>query len=518
MELVKGVPITQYCDEHELSIKQRLERFIPVCQAIQHAHLKGIIHRDLKPSNVLVAEFDETPIVKVIDFGVSKALNQSLTDNTIYTQIGQIIGTLEYMSPEQAKLNQLDIDTRSDIYALGVILYKLLTGLSPFDRDRLRSAALDEVLRIIREEEPPRPSTRLSTVQTKAKPAPPGVSKSNAAPKALRGELDWIVMKCLEKDRARRYQAADNLARDLQRHLANEPVEARPPSSWYRARKYIRRNRLRLALLATGIVAVASAIVMATMLQDPVIVGNLTSGSYRWNAMNEQIHTEYHGRQAGMIAIDQLTQELLAKAEMTTEPTFETREQLMRLIPIYDRLGRQDPKNERPQLVIATGLTDAARVRVIIGQWERNKLKGEKPRPLMLIERMRAESWKQAEADLRSAEKLWQDETNHFPKSEGLWHYYARCLSDLGQICAGTDRQPEAEMHFRAAIGFLTRNDKSLIWLKGNSSSYRTLQLTFQRLEDLYRGKDKAQAADDLKNELAAINAQLKKLPLVMMK
>ena len=208
MDLVKGVPITEYCDTRRLTPRERLELFIPVCQAVQHAHQKGIIHRDLKPSNVLVAEYDGHPVPKVIDFGVAKAIGQPLTQETLFTQFGQVIGTFEYMSPEQATFNQLDVDTRSDIYSLGVLLYELLAGSTPIDKRRLRSAALDEVLRIIREEEPPRPSTRLSSSES----LPVIAADRNLEPKKLsgtvRGELDWIVMKCLEKDRVRRYESA----------------------------------------------------------------------------------------------------------------------------------------------------------------------------------------------------------------------------------------------------------------------------------------------------------------------
>ena len=204
MELVKGVPIIQYCDEHRLSPQQRLELFITVCEAVQHAHQKGIIHRDLKPTNILVADYDDRPVPKVIDFGVAKAIGQRLTERTMFTQLGQIVGTVEYMSPEQAKLNQLDIDTRTDIYSLGVLLYELLTGETPFNRQRLHSAAFDEMLRIIREEEPVAPSTRLSTSES----LPSIAANRHLEPKKLttlvRGDLDWIVMKALEKDRARR--------------------------------------------------------------------------------------------------------------------------------------------------------------------------------------------------------------------------------------------------------------------------------------------------------------------------
>src|SRR5947208_12818283 len=205
MELVKGVPITKYCDEHRLTPKQRLELFVPVCQSVQHAHQKGIIHRDLKPSNVMVCLYDGKPVPKVIDFGIAKATGQKLTERTLFTEIGQVVGTLEYMSPEQAELNQLDIDTRSDIYSLGVLLYELLTGSTPLERKRLKAAAMLEVLRLIREEEPPRPSTRLSTTDE----LPSVAANRGLDPKKLsvvvRGELDWIVMKALEKDRNRRY-------------------------------------------------------------------------------------------------------------------------------------------------------------------------------------------------------------------------------------------------------------------------------------------------------------------------
>jgi serine/threonine protein kinase/Flp pilus assembly protein TadD len=255
MELVKGLPITKYCDERRLTPRLRLELFIPVCQAVQHAHQKGIIHRDLKPSNVLVALYDGRPVPKVIDFGVAKATGLKLTERTLYTDFGAIVGTLEYMSPEQAELNQLDIDTRSDIYSLGVLLYELLTGTTPLDRKRLQQAAILDVLRIIREEEPPRPSTRLTTTEE----LPSIAANRGLEPKRLsglvRGDLDWIVMKALEKDRNRRYETANGLAMDLQRYLADEPVLACSPSPWYRLRKYARRNRGRLT--AAGVLGLA---------------------------------------------------------------------------------------------------------------------------------------------------------------------------------------------------------------------------------------------------------------------
>jgi serine/threonine protein kinase len=248
MELVPGVPITDYCDEARLGPCDRLELFILVCQAIQHAHQKGIIHRDIKPSNVLVTAVDERPVPRVIDFGIAKALDQRLTERTLYTQQGAIVGTLEYMSPEQAGMGGLDVDTRSDIYSLGVLLYELLTGTTPLGRAKVREVSFGEVLRRIQEEEPPRPSTRLSDSGTDLAAI---AARRNVEPARLtrlvRGELDWIVMKALEKDRSRRYETAGGLARDLRRYLDGDPVEAGPPSAAYRLRTLARRHRAALA-------------------------------------------------------------------------------------------------------------------------------------------------------------------------------------------------------------------------------------------------------------------------------
>jgi tetratricopeptide (TPR) repeat protein len=256
MELVKGVPLTRYCDEHRLTPKQRLELFIPVCQAVQHAHQKGIIHRDLKPSNVLVALYDGKPVPKVIDFGVAKAAGQALTEKTLVTGIGNIVGTLEYMSPEQAEINQLDIDTRSDVYALGVLLYELLAGSPPFSRKELEKAGVLEMLRVIREQEPSKPSTKLSTAEGLPTLAANRGTEPAKLTRLVRGELDWIVMKALEKDRNRRYETANGFAMDVQRYLADEPVQACPPSAWYRFRKFARRNKGRLAAVAGVFLAV----------------------------------------------------------------------------------------------------------------------------------------------------------------------------------------------------------------------------------------------------------------------
>lgn len=263
MEFVDGVPITKFCDQHNLGMAARLELFARVCLAVQHAHQKGIIHRDLKPSNILVAMHDGGPAPKVIDFGIAKATHGRLTEHTLLTGLGQFIGTPAYMSPEQTELRELDIDTRSDIYGLGVLLYELLTGRPPYDPTELVRAGLDEIRRIIREVEPPRPSTRVSTL-TDADRATVARQRRSAPLQlsaVLRGDLDWIVMRCLEKDRERRYGTAHELAADVRRHLRQEPVVARPPTALYRLQRFIARNRLACASAA----ALATALILGTV-------------------------------------------------------------------------------------------------------------------------------------------------------------------------------------------------------------------------------------------------------------
>ena len=293
MELVRGVKITDYCDQNNLTTRERLDLFIQVCQAVQHAHQKGVIHRDLKPSNILVTMRDGVPVPKVIDFGIAKATTgQPLTDKTLFTAFEQFLGTPAYMSPEQAEMSELGIDTRSDIYSLGVLLYELLTGMTPFDQKDLLAAGLDEMRRTIREKEPPKPSTRLTQELAAAEkvgrvaPRAPsgervlesgahGVTRPNSQPSALnsqqvkelipllRGDLDWIVMKCLEKNRARRYETANAVAMDIQRHLNDEPVVVRPPSRFYEFQKTVRRHKFGFAAAAALVTVLAVGVAVS---------------------------------------------------------------------------------------------------------------------------------------------------------------------------------------------------------------------------------------------------------------
>ncbi|HET6372683.1 MAG TPA: serine/threonine-protein kinase, partial [Candidatus Polarisedimenticolia bacterium] len=266
MEHVQGVPITEHCDRLKLTNKERLELFLQVCEGVQHAHQKAVIHRDLKPSNVLVSVQDGRPVVKIIDFGVAKAVSQRLTERTLYTELGVMIGTPEYMSPEQAEMTGQDVDTRTDVFSLGVMLYELLVGALPFDSRELRQAGFDEIRRRIREVDPPKPSARLSTMGDRSTES---AKCRGTEPRALRreiqGDLDWITMRALEKDRARRYGSPSDLGEDIRRHLRDQPVLARAPSTGYRAGKFVRRHRLGVAAASVMVVSLAAGAVASAV-------------------------------------------------------------------------------------------------------------------------------------------------------------------------------------------------------------------------------------------------------------
>jgi serine/threonine protein kinase len=351
MELIKGVPITDYCDQNQLTPRERLGLFVSVCQAVQHAHQKGIIHRDLKPSNVLVTSHDGTPVVKVIDFGVAKAVGQQLTDKTVYTQFSQLVGTPLYMSPEQAGQSGLDMDTRTDIYALGVLLYELLTGTTPFDKERLSKASYEEIRRIIREEEPPRPSTRFSTLGQAVTTAS---TRRKSDPKRLgqliRGDLDWVVMKCLEKDRNRRYETANGLAKDVERYLHDEPVEACPPSAAYKLRKFARKYRAPLRVAAGFVaLAVAGGVVSAVLIWRE----RAEALRQRDEARSQRREAEAHFRKARQAVDHSFT--LMSESTLLNHPTLEPlRKQLLQsAVRYYEEFVREHADDPELQAELA---------------------------------------------------------------------------------------------------------------------------------------------------------------------
>ncbi len=350
MELVRGIRITDYCDQNHLDTRQRLNLFIQVCHAVQHAHQKGVIHRDIKPSNILVTLHDGVPVPKVIDFGIAKATEGRLTDLTVYTELHQFIGTPAYMSPEQAEMSGLDIDTRSDIYSLGVLLYELLTGRTPFDPQELIKAGLDQMRRTIREQEPARPSNRLSTM-LHADLTSVALRHGAEPPRLihlLRGDLDWIVMKALEKDRTRRFETASGLATDVERFLRNEPVEARPPSSLYRFQKLVRRNKATFA--AAGAVTAALILGLGLSLylfvQERKAYRRATAAEKQQAALREQAERGLAIERAAN-AMASLTEKFTTAGRLLSRGEFDQAEELMAQTPltvpqasiIYNALG-----------------------------------------------------------------------------------------------------------------------------------------------------------------------------------
>jgi len=442
MELVRGMKITEYCDEAKLSTGARLDLFIQVCQAIQHAHQKGVIHRDIKPSNVLVTVNDGVPVPKVIDFGIAKATSgQQLTDKTIYTAFEQFIGTPAYMSPEQAVLTSLDIDTRSDIYALGVLLYELLTGQTPFDAKQLLAIGLDEMRRTIREQEPPPPSSRLSTLpgqelsttaQRRGLDAPKLVSE-------LRGDLDWIVMKCLEKDRTRRYETANGLAADIQRHLVNEPIVARPPSAAYKLQKAWQRDKLAFTAgavvavtLVAGIIGTTLALIEADRQRD-LVDGQRRELTERNRALQaaherERLLNERARQAIESVLSDTAIEQLAREKELRPEQ----KDFLDKMIQYYAESTREAAATEEEQSRQARAYHRMGRLNQILGRSQ------------------------DSENAYRRAVALGQQLAADFPNQPQFRLELALSHNSLGAVLRGANRRPtEAESAYVEALAIL---------------------------------------------------------------
>ncbi len=474
MELVKGVPITRFCDERRLTPKERLELFVPVCQAVQHAHQKGIIHRDLKPSNVMVCLYDGKPVPKVIDFGIAKATGPKLTEKTLFTEFGSVIGTLEYMSPEQAELNQLDIDTRSDIYALGVLLYELLTGTTPLERKRFKEVAFLEVLRLIREEETPRPSTRLSTTEG----LPSIAANRGLEPKKLsglmRGELDWIVMRALEKDRNRRYESASAFAADVQRYLDDEPVLACPPSAWYRVSKFLRRNRGPVLAASLLFGALVAGIVGTTI--------GLIRAERGWAAEAAQRRIAELFRDRTLDALRATTGDDVEKLIGAKKNLGATeRAYLEAIARRWQAFAEQEGEDEHARALRGEGHLRVAYLWEKLGRMEEARVEYDKARTIQqkLVEQFPATSdyqgalalmlnnlgnllaqlgqRDQAQLVFEQALDLRQKLAEQFPYAPNYRHDLAQTLHNLGNLLGGWGRRDKARLNYEKARDILQK-------------------------------------------------------------
>jgi serine/threonine protein kinase/Tfp pilus assembly protein PilF len=442
MELVNGAPLTRFCDEARLGIRDRLELFVPICQAVQHAHQKGIVHRDLKPSNILVTLYDGKAVPKVIDFGVAKATGGKLIDESLSTHFGAVVGTLEYMAPEQAGLSAVDIDTRADIYSLGVILYELLTGLKPHDSQRLRKAALSEMVRILQEEEPSKPSTRLSTADSLPSLAALRQTEPKKLMAMLRGELDWVVMKCLEKQRDRRYETANGLARDIQRYLADEMVEARPPSAGYRLRKFARKHRAAL-VSATAILVLLVAGLSVSLWQ----MSRAIAAEEKANANAQQARDESNAKELALKAEQQ------ARADET-----KARQQA------FAALRTMTAEVVERKFAQGTVLTenDRAFLRGVIAQFDAfAAIKGDdadsrtvraEGRYRVGIMRYRLGELEEAEQDFNQALSIFKQLAADFPTGPEFRVNLGRICNNRGLMLGAKGRPEQAEQDFDQAL------------------------------------------------------------------
>lgn len=482
MELVNGVPITRFCDEHRLSTLERLRLFIPVCEAIQHAHQKGLIHRDIKPSNILVEMNDGRPVPKVIDFGVAKALGSALTDTTLDTAFGAIVGTPQYMSPEQAEANPTDIDTRSDVYSLGIVLYELLTGSPPFDARRLGRAAILEILRIIREVDPPTPSSKLSTDE-----GLPSISaKRNTEParltRLIRGELDWIVMRALEKDRARRYESASDFAQDIRRYLAGEQVLAAPPSRWYRWRKFLRTHRK--PVLAAALVAMALVLgIIGTSL------GFLRADTQRELAVAAEAKASRQREQAeiataqAFAALQSFTDEFVerqfaAKSRLTDND----RAILLKTLAQWEQFARSRGDSAQARDIRAEGAHRVARLRQRLGESAA------------------------AETGFRSALKTLKKLVSDHPAEQRYRLQLAVVHQNLGGLLRSLGRYDEALAEMNSALGEI----RQLVAATPDSVEYRQSEANIWSAQGVVlRASGKLQEAEAAYQQGRTIQAEL---------
>ncbi len=520
MELVNGLLLTKFCDEARLTTKERLELFVAICQAVQHAHQKGIVHRDLKPANILVTIVDGKPVPKVIDFGVAKATAGKLTDVSLSTQFGAVVGTLEYMSPEQASFSGEDIDTRADIYSLGVILYELLTGLRPIDAKRLRKAALTEMVRIIREEEPAKPSTRLSTDESLPSTAALRHTEPRKLMALLRGELDWVVMKCLEKHRERRYETVNGLAHDIQRYLADEPVEARPPSAGYRLRKFLRRHKgqviaasLVLVALVAGMAGTTWGLIREAKANVELSAAN-TKIEARYNLAVDAIKTFHTGVSEDFLLKEEKFKELRDRllksagdfygklgALLGKETDLASRRALAQanfeLADLIDKVGTPEDALAAHRQVLA------AREALAAGSRADPEIKADVARSLTAVSTLLGSTGKtkEAEAMYRKAETLLVELAPTIAEDAAVRVALADCRRRLGYLLEKEGRYDEALSLYRQARADL----EALADAPGATAELRRdLVITVNRTGAVLRDTGKpAEAEAELRKALA---------------